>query len=102
MAQEVMAVKFEGKEYSLEDFELGDLEWLEEYLDTTLDDVKKLTSMKAAVAFVYLIKRRDNAEFTLDDARKVKLSVFEDPDAPGDKTNGDTPARKRPTKRAPA
>jgi hypothetical protein len=37
--------------------------------------------MKAAVAFVYLIKRRDNPAFTLDEARKVKMTAFEDVDA---------------------
>lgn len=95
-----ITVTLDGEKYSLEDFELGDLEWLEEYLDASLDDVKALTSMKAAVAFVYIIKRRDNPEFTLEDARKVKLSVFGDPDTEEPNGNGSAGAKKRPTKAA--
>ena len=60
MAQDSgITITLEGKEYKLDDFELGDLEWLEEYLGATLDDAKALTSIKAAVAFVFLVKRRD-------------------------------------------
>ena len=96
MAQDSgVTVTMEGKEYALDDFELGDLEWLEEYLGTTLDDNTALRSMKAAVGFVYLIKRQDNPEFTLEDARHTKLSVFEEP------SNGNgKPAKRRPPKRA--
>lgn len=87
-----MTITFEGKEHSLDDFELGDLEWLEEYLGTTLADEKAMGSMKAAVAFVYLIKRQDDPEFTLEQARKTKMSVF------NDVTDSDGARPKRPTR----
>ena len=61
-------ISLEGKAYSIDDFELGDLEWLEEHVGAPIMDEKTLTSMKTIVGFVYLIKRRDNPEFTLEDA----------------------------------
>lgn len=87
---DINEIQFEGKTYAIDDFELGELEWLEEELDCTLDELNP-SSMKAAVRFVYLIKRRDNPEFTMDDARKLKVSVFADPEP-------EAPAAKRPTR----
>lgn len=77
MADETMTIKLEGKSYSIDDFELGELEWLEDELGSTLDKIDP-SSMKAAVRFVYLIKHREDPKFTLDDARKTRLSVFAD------------------------
>lgn len=93
MAEEAdaLTITIEGKDHRLDDFELGDLEWLEEYLGTTLDDGKALASMKAAVGFVYLVKHKENPDFTIEDARRIKLSVFDAPDEPVEKP-------KRPTK----
>lgn len=71
MANDGMTIELEGQSYELDDFELGELEWLEDELGGLSED--KLTSMKATVRFVYLIKHRDNPEFTLDDARKIKV-----------------------------
>ncbi len=97
MADE-MTIQFDGKTYSIDAFELGELEWLEDELGVPLDEINP-NSMKAAVRFVYLIKRRDNPDFTLDDARKLKLSVFaEEPPKPAAAAaNG---RAKRPTKAA--
>jgi hypothetical protein len=92
-----ITIHIEGAEHRLDDFELGDLEWLEEYLGTTLDDNAAMNSMKAAVGLVYLIKRKDDPSFTLDQARKVRLSVF---DAPEETGNGK--AKRRPPKAAKA
>lgn len=89
-----ITVKIDGTEHALDDFELGELEWLEEYIGKPLNDPAALNSMKTAVAFVYLIKRRENPEFSLDEARKLKLSVI-------DASDDDEPAaKKRPPKRA--
>jgi hypothetical protein len=88
-------IKIDGTAYDLDDFELGDLEWLEEYLGKPLSDDAALSSMKAAVGFVFIVKRRDDPSFTLDQARKVKLSVL-------DATDEDEVAegKPRPTRRA--
>lgn len=96
-AQPVSEIKitFDGNQYALDDFELGDLEWLEGYLERPLDDASALNSMKAAVGFVYLISKRNNPAFTLDDARKTKLSVLEAATA-----DEEPEKAKRPPKRA--
>jgi hypothetical protein len=73
-------VHIDGKAYDLEDFELGDLEWLEEYLGAPLSDGNAMNSMKAAVGFVYLIKRQDDPGFTIEQARKVKLASIDAPE----------------------
>jgi hypothetical protein len=60
----------------------------------TLDEINP-SSMKAAVRFVYLIKHREDPDFTMDDARKMKLLVFAAPDEEPEPT-----PRKRPTRAA--
>lgn len=90
-----VTINIEGKDYSLDDFKLGDLEWLEDELDVSFsamgetengrkdgpltEEAKRvqrvLGSMRAAVRFVYCIKRMDDETFTLEDARNIKLSV---------------------------
>lgn len=90
MANDGLRVHFEGRTYPIEEFTLGELEWLEEHIGSTLDDDAALRSMKAAVGVVYLIKRRDDPEFTLDQARETKLAKLEnEPEKP-----------KRPTRAA--
>ena len=76
MADDALKVTIDGKEYAFDDFELGDLEWLEEYLGKPLTDVSTLNSVKAAVGFVYLVKRRDDPDFTIEQARKVKMGAL--------------------------
>ena len=78
MSDDTMSIQLDGKSYSIDDFELGELEWLEDELGSTLDEINP-SSMKAAVRFVYLIKKREDPEFTLDDARKLPLNVFSEP-----------------------
>jgi hypothetical protein len=55
-----ITIKIDGKAYELDDFTLGDLEWLEEFLGGSLNDPATMNSMKAAVGFVYLIKPQDD------------------------------------------
>lgn len=85
----------EGKTYDLDDFEFGELEWLEDHVGGSLmgNDGENLFSMKAMLGFVYLIRRRDNPDFTLDDARKIKLSTVQ---TDGEDESAEKP--KRPTK----
>jgi hypothetical protein len=48
-----------------------------------------------------VIKRRDNPDFTVEDARKMKLDVFDEPDAPDAEQAGPTrPARGKSTRAA--
>jgi hypothetical protein len=92
----VESVFIDGKEHNVADFPLGDLEWLEEYLGFDLDDERALKSMKAAVAFVYLVKKQDDPEYTLDMARAEKVSVLNGPD----EDPADTQVKRPPTRAA--
>lgn len=89
-----ITINIEGQKFDLDDFELGELEWLEEYLDAPLSDDGVLNRMKTAVGFVYLVKKRDDPTYTIEKARKIKLSAI---DAGDDEPE---PAAKRPPKRA--
>ena len=91
-----MSIQIDGKSHNLDDFELGDLEWLEDHIGAPLSDERVLTSMKALVGFVYLIKRQENPAFTLEEARKIKMSAFDQDEGEA----GKKPAAKRPTRAA--
>jgi hypothetical protein len=92
-----ITITIEGQDYDLDDFDLGDLEWLEDYTGKSLTEPGALESMKTIVGFVYLIKRRDNPMFTVEEARKIKLGQV----GPGDeKPEAEGP--KRPTRGAKA
>lgn len=80
--QDTLTFHLEGKTHSIDDFTLGELEWLEDELGAALDEVS-FTSMKVAVRIVYLLKKRDDSKFTMAQARKLKLSVFDEAEANG-------------------
>jgi hypothetical protein len=89
----------DGKSYDIDDFSLGDLEWLEEHIGMPLSDERALSSMKTMVGFVYLIKKQENPQFTLEEARQVKLSTLDAGDT-ADAAEGEGKPAKRPTKAA--
>jgi hypothetical protein len=89
----------DGKSYDIDDFELGDLEWLEDHIGMPLTSDGALNSMKTMVGFVYLIKRQENPQFTLEEARQVKLSTLDAGDT-ADAAEGEGKPAKRPTKAA--
>lgn len=97
---DALSIQLEGKSYAIDDFTLGEIEWIEDELGATLDEINPY-SIKSAIRFVTVIRRRDNPKFTVDDARKLKLSLFE---PPTEEPTVDKPkaATKRPTKRAAA
>lgn len=96
MADDGLKVTIEGKTHDLEDFELGEIAWGEEQIGMALDDALPMTQ---ALAFVAIIKRRENPDFSIEDAKKLKLSVFDEPPAADPPSNG---AKKRPTRAAKA
>lgn len=91
----VIHLTIDGKAYHLDpdDLELGEVEILEEEMDRGLDQID-FNRARALRTLVYLMVRRDNPEFTMEDARRIKVSAIVDP--------GDQPAEpaktKRPTK----
>lgn len=101
MASDDLQLQLEGKTYDISEFELGELEWIEEEMGCPLDQIDA-GSIKAATRFVTVIKRRDNPDFTIEDARKLKLSIFDAPDEqPATNGNG-SGATARPTRGAKA
>jgi hypothetical protein len=77
------SITIEGVDYSIDDFELGDLEWLEDFIGKPLTNLNNLNSVKASVGLIYVIKRRENPAFTIDDARKTKMTAIFGGDGPG-------------------
>jgi hypothetical protein len=71
------------RDYTLDDLSLGEIEEFETALGATLSEVD-LTSAKAIIWLVYLVRRRDEPGYTLDDARLVKLTDIIRPDEDGE------------------
>jgi hypothetical protein len=65
-------ISVNGKAYDLDDLELGELEALEDFMGAPIGELS-LGSVKATIYLVYLIKRRENPEYTLDNARGEKF-----------------------------
>ncbi len=80
-------ISVNGKAYDLDDLELGELEALEDFMGAPIGELS-LGSIKATIYLVYLIKRRENPEYTLDNARTEKFvsvkwgGADEDPNDP--------------------
>lgn len=63
----------DGKEYSLDDLTLGELEGLEDYLGLPLSQVD-VNSARTMKYLVYIVKHREDAAFTLEQAGEVKIT----------------------------
>lgn len=70
----------EGLVVDFDEMELGELEDFEEVseleMQAVLDGTQTLT-VKAITALVWIHKRRSDPDFTLEDARKTKLSTVD-------------------------
>lgn len=96
-------VTIEGNSYDLDDFSLGELEWLEEHLGKPITDFQMLNSMKAVVGLIYLVKKREDPAFTVEQARGMKITAVFAPDDDGAEAGAGAavkPAGKRPPKQA--
>lgn len=63
----------DGKEYSLDDLTLGELEGLEDYLGLPLSQVD-VNSARTMKYLVYIVKHREDQTFTLEMAGGVKIT----------------------------
>ncbi len=79
----------------IDDLELGEVEKFEEAMGQTLGEVD-LNSAKAIVRLVWIVKRRDDPKYTLDKARKIKISQL------GENGDDPVPPTKAKSKRAAA
>lgn len=69
----------------LEAMDLGEMAMIEEVAGPEAAQLMMAGRMtaKAILAVVYVIKRRDNPAFTLEDAKAIKVSALKQPDDPG-------------------
>lgn len=89
-----MVITFDGVEYEIESLELGELEWLEEDLGQSVDEIH-FGSARAVVRIVWLFRKRTNPDLTLDDIRKMPMSALVQSD-----DADDAPAKKKPAAKA--
>lgn len=73
----------------MEALTLGELETIEEVAggDAAKAMMAGQVSAKALIAVAYVVKRRDHPEFTLEDAKALKVMALKQPD-PAKKGNG--------------
>lgn len=62
----------DGVKYRLGDLELGELAELEDHVGVPMDAIS-YGSAKTIAFIVYLVRRRGDANYTLDDARRIKI-----------------------------
>lgn len=94
-------VWIDGKRYTLEDFTLEEAELLEDTFDCPIDEID-FGRAKAVRMLIWIVKRREDPSFTLEDAGKIRVSQI------GPPVDDDEPAeveaetakgkKKRPTK----
>lgn len=90
ISAEGITIYIEGDAYTIlpEDMELWEVELLEDVCDAAIEEID-FNRAKAIRILVYLVRRRRDPEFTMDDARHVKLSTLGAPDPEADTTEDD-------------
>ena len=76
----------------LDDMTLGELEVIEEVAgaEAVMLLMAKQMTVKALIAVAYVVRRRTNPEFTVEDAKSIKVVALKQPDPdPEKKVNGD-------------
>lgn len=80
-----------------DDLELGEVELIEDEMGVAVQDVD-FNRAKAMRVLSYILIHRNDRSFTMDDARKLKLSSFGDVEEPAEeKPKRPTRAAKAPT-----
>jgi len=79
MADNTIRLTINGKHHELDpdDLTLGEVELLEEELDQPLEDID-FSRAKAMRVLVYLMVRRSEPQFTLEDAGELKVASIQD------------------------
>lgn len=64
---------------AIDDLTVGEIDEIEEIIDASIDSVGQPGARKGKflLAIAYVIKRRDNPAFTLEDARNMKIKLDE-------------------------
>lgn len=62
----------------VDEMTLGELEELEALAGCTIEDIMQgERSVRSMIAIIFILRRRDNPAFTLEDAKRVKMSELE-------------------------
>jgi hypothetical protein len=75
-----MKLKIEGREYSVDDLTLNELETLEEAIGVPFDQME-FGSAKVLKHFAHLLISKTNPDFTLEDAGKLPISALMEEEA---------------------
>ncbi len=102
MPETLATFTLDGEKFELDDFDLGELEWLEDYIGRPLVEIQNFMSLKVMSGMLYLVRKRKNPALTLEEHRKLKATaLFGTAPADGDGDTGDgKAAKKRPPKPA--
>ena len=97
-ANDPIRLSIDGQTYSIDpdDLELGEIEIIEDEMDCAIDSVD-FGRAKAMRLLAYTVIHRENKNFSMDDAKRLKIGAFSDPDAESENGTG---AAKRPTRAA--
>lgn len=76
------AMVIDGVPYRLADLSLGELESLEDYVAQPMDEIS-FGSAKVMAYLVYLVRRRTDPDYSLDDAKSIKIGSVTSEDADG-------------------
>ena len=90
----------------IDDLTIGEIETIEDIIDDSIDSIGKPGSRKGKFlkAVAYVVMKRDNPEFTLEDAANVRLDVKGGATGPKADAEAATPNRaaRRAQSRKPA
>lgn len=75
--------------FDLDSMTLGELDAIEDIIGTDAAEALMAgrVSAKALIAVAYVVKRRDHPEFTIEDAKALRVMALQQPD-PAKKGNG--------------
>lgn len=88
MADEGIKIEVDGKEYAIDDFEGRELVDAERAFGISLFSELERGSVTGIYAVLYLIKRRDDASFTVDNALALNLGQVQNMLGTGANGNG--------------
>jgi glucose-6-phosphate 1-dehydrogenase len=97
---DIFAIQVEGKNYSIDmnELEVGEIEIIENAVDKPMEEIdfRRATALRA---LLYVVIRRNDPNFTMDDAQSLKWRTIEDPpeEQPEAKANGKPKSKSRPT-----
>ncbi len=76
MPETLATFTLDGEKFELDDFDLGELEWLEDYIERPLVEIQNFMSLKVMSGMLFLVRKRKNPALTLEEHRKLKATAL--------------------------